>query len=200
VWNLRRRSCGAPCGGSLRWRGAGVVGEGAIGLDLAAQHAEEVGEIVAEQALREGDDAGPVALSFGGGVGEEVAPGGYALHDFEEIADFEAFERGSFDTTLFEQRRGVEEAVEVEAAAAREEAPPLVGALLLGFDPEEVRAGLEREQPGAAERRKGVAGDMFAQHRPLQGGGAGLGKRGRDQGKQVRRVHTLYRMRPAYLC
>ena len=46
-----------------------------------------------------------------------------------------AFERRAVEARLVEQAGGVEEAVEVEAAAAGEEGAHLGGALLLGVDP-----------------------------------------------------------------
>ncbi len=73
--------------------------------------------------------------------------------------------------------------MELEAAAAGEHGAHLGGALLLLVDPGEVGAGLEREHPGAAERRRGAAGDVVAEARPLEGGGAGFAQ-GRGDRRQ----------------
>ena len=51
---------------------------------------------------------------------------------------------------------------------------------LLGVDPRGVRAGFEREYPGASERRGSVAGDVLAQARPLQRDGARFEQRRGD--------------------
>ena len=51
---------------------------------------------------------------------DEGAPGGDALDYGEEGEDFDAFEGGAVDAGFVEEGGGVEEAVEVEAAAASE--------------------------------------------------------------------------------
>ncbi len=104
-----------------------------------------------EERRGEFGDAGPLVA---GGVGrwvEEVAPGGDALDDGEEVADLGGFECGAFDAGFVEQERGIEEAVELEASAAGEHGADLGGALLLLVDPGEVGGGFECENPGAAE-------------------------------------------------
>ena len=111
---------------------------------------------------------------------DEVAPCGDALDDSEEIADLGGFKSGAVDAGFVEEGGGVEEAVEVEAAAAGEHGAQLGGALLLLVDPGEVGAGFEREHPGAAERGGGATGDVVAEARPLQGGGAGFAQRRGD--------------------
>lgn len=158
--------------------GTGVVGEGAIGFDFAAEGAEERGEVVGKEVLREGEDGwakGDRCLAVAGFAGEEeVAPGGDALGYFEECEDFEGFEGGAADAGFFKKRAGVEEPVEAEGAAAGEEGAELGGAGELGGDPGEVGAGLEGEGEGAAERAYGFGCDAFAEARPLQGGSAGF--------------------------
>lgn len=119
--------------------GAGVVGEGAIGFDLAAEAVEERGEGRADDGVEEvggeGFDGGPVVA---GGVGcgvEEGAPGGDALGYGEEREDLEGFEGGAFDAGFVEEEGRVEEAVEGEAAAGGEEGAELGGALVLLVEP-----------------------------------------------------------------
>ena len=70
--------------------GAGVVGQRAVGLDLAAQGAEQRGEIVGEEIGGEGGIAGLHEVAGWPAVagGEEGAPGGDALDDVEEGEDF----------------------------------------------------------------------------------------------------------------
>ena len=64
--------------------------------------------------------------------------------------------------------------MEVEGAAGGEEGAILGGALVLLVDPGKVGAGLEGEDPGAAEGREGSASDMVAEAWPLERGGAGF--------------------------
>ncbi len=136
--------------------GGGVVVERAVGFDLAAQHTEERCEVVVEQRCGERGDCrasrSACCREAGSGV-DEVAPCGDALDYGEEVADLRGFESGAVDAGFVEQRRGVEEAVELEAAAAREHGAHLGGALLLLVDPRLIRAGFERKDPGAAQRR-----------------------------------------------
>ena len=161
--------------------GAGFVGEGAVGFDFAAQEAEERGEVVGEERLGEGADGGAeAACGFGGE--DEGAPGGDTLGDGEQREDFEGVEGGAGDACLVEERGGVEEAVEVEGTAAREEGAELGGAGLLGGDPGEVCGGLKREGGGAAERADGPGGNERAETRPLEGEGARLGEGRGDLG------------------
>ena len=101
-------------------------------------------------------------------------PGGDALGDGDEVADFETFEGCTFDAGFVEQEGGVEETVEVEGAAGGEEGAHLGGALVLLVDPGEVGAGLEGEDPGATEGGEGSAGDVVAEAGPLERGGAGF--------------------------
>ena len=96
---------------------------------------------------------GPVVASRVGRRVEEIAPGGDALDDVEEVEDLEGFKGRAFDAGFVEERGGVEEAAEAEAAAAGEHGADLGRALLLLVDPGEVGAGFEGEDPGAAERR-----------------------------------------------
>lgn len=162
--------------------GGGVVVEAAVGFDLSAQHAEERGEVVVEQRGGELSDAGP---GVAGGVGrgfEQVAPCGYALDDVDEVADLGGFQGGTVDAGFVERDGGVEEAAEVEAAAAGEHAAEFGGALLLLVDPGEVAGGLQGEDPGAAEGRKSAVGDVVAQAEPFQCGGTGFGEGRRDIG------------------
>ncbi len=58
---------------------------------------------------------------------------------------------------------------ELEAAAAGEHRAHLGRALLLLVDPGKVGAGFEGEYPGAAQRRRGAAGDVVAEAWPFQG-------------------------------
>ena len=93
----------------------GVVVEAAVGFDLAAQETQERGEVVVEERRRELGDAGPVVAACVWWRVDEVAPGGDALDDGEEVEDFEGFKRGAFDAGLVEQDGGVEEAVEARS-------------------------------------------------------------------------------------
>ena len=74
------------------------------------------------------------------------------------------------------QRRGVEEAVEVEAAAGGVERSHLFCALMLRVNPGKIGRGLQRQHPGTAERTEGARGEIVAQARPLQRGGACFGE------------------------
>ena len=105
---------------------------------------------------------------------EEVAPCGDAFDHVEEVEYLGCFERRAVDAGLLKQGGGVEEAAEVEAAAAGEHRRIFARALLLLVDPGEVGAGFEREHPGAAERREGTAGDVVTQAWPLERSGAGF--------------------------
>ena len=87
----------------------------------------------------------------------------------EEVADLGGFEGGSIDAGLVEENGRVEEAAELEAAPAGEHCPHLGGTLLLLIDPGKVGAGFKCEYPGAAQRRRGAAGDVVAEAWPFQG-------------------------------
>ncbi len=80
----------------------GVVVEGAVGFDLAAEKAEERGRFVVEQRGRERGDAGPLVA---GGVGrrdEQVAPCGDAFDDLEQVGDLDSFEGSAVDAGFVE--------------------------------------------------------------------------------------------------
>ena len=145
-----------------------VVVEGAIGLDLAAQHAEKRCEVVMEQRSGEIGDAGPIVACAAGRWVDEIAPCRDALDYVEEVANLRAFESRAVDASLIEERGGIEEAVELKAAAAGEHSTHLGGALLLLFDPRLIGGGLKCKNPGASERREGAAGDVVAQAGPFE--------------------------------
>ena len=140
--------------------GRGVVGEGAVGLDLAAERAQQVAEVVLEQRSGEGFDAGQWSLRSSGGVSDELAPGLDALGVREQREEFGGFERGALDAGLIEQIGGVEQAAEVE--------------------------GCRRSRQGGASRRCAAAAGRSSPRRrrvrvPAPGRGqAGSGRRRRD--------------------
>ena len=144
--------------------GGGVVVEAAVGFDLAAQKAEEWSEVVVEERRGEVGDAGPLVAGAVGRRVDEVAPCGDAFDDGEEVADLGGFEGGTVDAGLVEEDGGVEEAAELEAAAAGEHGAHLGGALLLLVDPGEVgsrvRVRVSRRGPEAKKcgRRCGRGG------------------------------------------
>jgi hypothetical protein len=154
--------------------GGGVVAEAAVGLDLAAQHEKQRGEVVVEQGRRQSGNPGPLITRTVRWRIDKVAPCGDALYDGEEVADLGGLEGRTIDARLIEQECGIEEAMELEASPAGEHGAHLRGALLLLVDPREIRAGLDCEHPGSPERREGTIGDMSAQAWPLQGGSAGF--------------------------
>ena len=153
----------------------GVVGERAIGLDFSAQGFQQRREIVRSQRRGKRGDAGPVAVASRVGL-QQRAPGRYVLNHGQQRKDLRAFECRTIDSRLVEQTARIEQAVEVERAAAGEEVANLRGALLLHVDPRRVRRRLQRQHPGAPQRRCCVAGDVLAQPRPLQRCGAGFGQ------------------------
>ena len=131
-----------------------------------------------------GDGGADLDGAFAVADDDEVAPGGDAFDDVEERKDFEGFKGGAGDAGFIEKRGGIEEAVEVEAAAAGEEGAKLGGAGLLGGDPGEVGGGFEREGVLAAEGADGLGGDVLAEARELEGHGGGLEERGRVFGEE----------------
>ena len=153
----------------------GIVGERAIGLDFSAQRFQQRCEVVRGQWRGKRGDAGPVAVASRIGL-EQRAPGRQPLDEGEQRIDLDAFERRTIDSRFVEQTARIEQAVEVERAAAGEEVANLRGALLLHVDPRRVRRRLQRQHPGAPQRRCCVAGDVLAQPRPLQRCGAGFGQ------------------------
>ena len=126
----------------------GVVGERAIGLDLAAQGFQQRREVVRGQWRGKRRDAGPVAITPGIGL-QQRAPGRRALNHGQQRIDLRAFKGDAFEPCLVQQVRRIEQAVEVERAAAGEEVANLRGAPLLDVDPRRVRARLQRQHPGA---------------------------------------------------
>ena len=158
--------------------GAGVVRERAVGVDFAAERAEERGEVVGEEVGGEGVERyAEVGGAHAVAGGEQVAPGGDAFDDFEQGEDLEGFEGGAGDAGFVEEGCGVEEAVEVEGPASLEEGAHLERALLLRGDPFDVGGGLEREGDSAAERADRLGGDELAQARPFKSGGTGFKER-----------------------
>ena len=164
--------------------GGGVVVEAAVGFDLAAEQAEERGEVVVGGAGGERGDAGPVVAGAARVAGSmRLRHAATRSTTVRRSRISVAFEGGAVDAGFVEEDGGVEEAVELEAAAAGEHGAHLGGALLLLVDPGEVGAGFECEDPGAAERREGAAGDVVAEAGPLERGGAGFAQ-GRGDGRQ----------------
>ncbi len=154
--------------------GGGVVVEAAVGFDFAAQQAEERGEVVVEQRGGECGDAGPVVACAVGGGSMRLRHAATRSTTVRRSRISMASRAAPSMRALSRRSGGVEEAVEVEAAAAGEHGAHLGGALLLLVDPGEVGAGFECEDPGAAERGGGAAGDVVAEAGPLEGGGAGF--------------------------
>ena len=160
--------------------GAGVVGEGAVGLDLAAQGAEERGEVVGERGAAE-------RAAMAGQRLRERAPGGWARR---------LRQAATRSTTLRRARisRGSRAAPSMRALSSRgvgskrpwkSKEPPAVRKARISavrccwvVDPGEVGAGFEREDPGAAEGGGGAGGDVLAEAWPLEGEGRGFGERG----------------------
>ena len=74
---------------------------------------------------------GPVVVSGIWGRVEKVAPGGDAFDDGKEVADIGGFKRSAFDAGFLKQEGGIEETVELKAAAAGEHGADLSSALVL---------------------------------------------------------------------
>ena len=100
---------------------------------------------------------------------DEVAPGGDAFDDGKEIADLGGFQGSAVDACLIEEDGGVEEAVELEAAAAGEHGAEFGGALLLLVDPRKIGAGFECQDPSTAQRGNSAIGDVVSEAGPFQG-------------------------------
>jgi hypothetical protein len=100
---------------------------------------------------------------------DEIAPCGDPFDDGKEVADLCGFECGSLDPGFVEKDGRIEEAAELEAAAADEHGSYLGRTLLLLIDPGKVGAGFECEYPAAAQRGRRATGYVFAEARPFQG-------------------------------
>ena len=87
-------------------------------------------------------DAGPLMTDAVGRSVDEVAPRSNAFEHGEQVSDLGRFEGGSIDSGLVEQEGRIEEAVELEAAAAGEHGAQFGSALLLLVDPGEIGARL----------------------------------------------------------
>jgi len=148
--------------------GRGVVGERSVGLDLAAQGAKEVAEVVLEERGREGFDRRPVVLELGGRCEDEAAPGVDALCMCEKREELGGFECGALDAGLVEQVRGIEQAAEVEGAADGDQTPHLGSAPLPAADPFRVGARFEGQNLGATELGARAGGQALAQTLPLE--------------------------------
>lgn len=125
-------------------------------------------------------DTGPLITGVVDRRVDEVAPSGDTFHHGEQVPDLGGFERSSVDACLVEQESGLEEAAELEAAAARQHRLHFGCALLLLVDPGNVVAGLQCKYPSVAQWRRCAAGDVFAEARPLQGRRARFAQRRRD--------------------
>ena len=75
--------------------GGSFVVERAIGLDLVAEGAQEIGEV--DDLSGESAHAAPVGLHGGGGMQTDLAPFGGAVDDQDYVADLGGFEDGSGD-------------------------------------------------------------------------------------------------------
>ena len=146
---------------------AGLVGERAVRLDLAAQGPQRGAEIEGQQGLGEGADSLPQPPARVT-CRHERPPGRDAFRYFEQRQDFERLERRTRDARLFEQRLRVEEPVKIEAAAARKKGPHLRRPGLLPDDPAEIGRGRQRQGKRTAQRADGFGGDAFAQTRPFE--------------------------------
>ena len=175
---------------------AGIVREASIRLDLPPEPAKKTRKIVPKQRRGERGDSRPTPLRLARTIVEQVAPSCDALDNFQKISNLERLKRRTVDARFLEQHGRIHEPVEVEAPTTREKRPQLIGPLLLVLDPGEVGRRLERHKPRPSERRKSVSRDVLAECGPLQSRRARLSQRGRNAGKQVRRGHILYRMRP----
>ena len=149
--------------------GGGVVVEAAVGFDLPAQIDVGAGRGRDRGVVMKVRRCRAIRSACCWGRVDEVAPCGDAFDDGEEVADLGGFQGGAVDAGLIEEDGGVEEAVELEAAAAGEHGAQFGGALLLLVDPGEIGAGFECKDPCAAQRGDGAAGDVVAEAGPFQG-------------------------------
>src|SRR5579883_2750172 len=154
--------------------GRGLVVEGAVGLDLIAEGAEDIGEVL--DGGGESRNGGP-RFHGGGRAEHDLAPLGGAVDDEKDVADLGGFKRSAGDAGLVEERGDVEEAGEFKASANAAELADFLGELVLALDPGAVLSGGEGGDAGGAERGGGVAAQQFAQRFEFEDARAGVGKR-----------------------
>ena len=152
-------------------RDAGVVGDRAVGEDLAVELLEQRAEIA------DGRGAGAEQREALGGGGEDGLGIGGAVEQGEEVEDLFGIETGAFDVQFVDGGLGVGQAAEVDAdgGAAR-------GRLRTGGEAQVLDgfAGL-----GEVVRRGG-RGRRAAAPFPVRGGRAGSTRSGRQAGGAVR--------------
>jgi hypothetical protein len=163
--------------------GRGVVAQATVGLDLAAERAQQVGEVVRQQRRGEREQRRPLRADTFGREQDGLPPGLDALGMLDDGAQLQGFERGAFYAGAVEQVGDIEDPAEVEAATG-DNLLHLGCALLLSVDPTGVGARREREYAGLAQRRLRAAAEVVEEVVPLQRLGAPVGQRGRYIGQQ----------------
>ena len=145
-----------------------MVGDGAIGIDLAGQVVKQGAEVA------DGQGAGAEAWKTLGGRGEDALGVGGAVEEREEVEDFARIETGAFDAQLVDGCLDVGQAAEVDAdsGAARGGLRPhgqaqifdgLAGFDKIGHEAVAVGVRLDFLQLAASHRAGDVSAEQFTQ-------------------------------------
>ena len=109
------------------------------------------------------DDRLPLRFDGSWRMQRDLAPLGCAVGQRQDVADLGQLQRRAADARLADQLRGIEQAVEVEAASRLEKAAKLARQLVLPLDPGAILRRRERRNASAAQRRRGIDRQQFAQ-------------------------------------
>ena len=94
----------------------------------------------------------PLGFDGNGRMQRNLAPLGSAVGQQQHVADFRQLQRRALNSRLVQQRRGIEQAVEIEAAAVAKISAKLFGQLLLALDPLRDRATGKRGNARLSKR------------------------------------------------
>ncbi len=164
--------------------GGGVVGERAVGHDLAfdgfGQRAQVAGEIHGK-LVQAREPAGDACRRFA----QQRLPGGDVVGEAGDGLQFGSFESDFGDARLVGELGGIEEAAERDGDLLLDQKADFAGELMLVRDPCLVSGGLEGENGRAADRRSGETGHQRQQRLPLESGEVGV-RDGRRDGIEQR--------------
>ena len=165
----------------------GIIAQAAIRLNLSAQRAQQIREIVLHERRRQLLHPRPLRTHRIRRRKDHLPPGLNALRMHNHRAEFDSLQRCALNPRLFKRLSHIEDSAEVEAATSNQ--PLHLGiALLLFTNPNRLGTRSQRADPLPAQRRLGATRQVFDQLGPLQGLGADLRQRSRDLRKEC---HTL---------
>ena len=146
------------------WRG--LVFKRAIGLDLVAKGAQELGEV--DDLIREHTHPVPIGFHIRRRMKHDLAPFRRTIDDQDHVSNLRGLESGAGDAGFLQEQVDIDEPGKIKAATHAAELPNLLRKFLLALNPIAVRGGSESGNALLPKGRRGVSAEEFAERLKLQ--------------------------------